>query len=185
MYKHVLDELKNKMGGTIEAYKTELAGVRAGRANPAVLDGLVVEYYGVATPFNQVATISVPEARLITIQPWDSSVIEGIERAILKSDLGITPSNDGKIIRFPFPALTEERRKELVKLVKKYGEESKVAIRNSRREAMDEVKKMEKNSELREDDLRAAEEDIQKITDSFIKEIDSITSVKEKELMEV
>lgn len=185
MYKHVLDELNSKMGISIEAYKTELTTVRAGRANPAILDGLVVEYYGAATPINQVATIAVPEARLITIQPWDASVIEGIERAILKSDLGITPSNDGKIIRLPFPALTEERRKELAKLVKKYGEDSKVAIRNLRREGMDQVKKMEKNSELREDELRAAEDDIQKLTDKSIKEIDEITSQKEKELMEV
>ena len=163
----------------------ELKNVRAGRANPSLLDNISVEYYGTMTPINQVATINVAEARLLTIQPWDNSVLGEIEKAILKSNLGITPSNDGKIIRLPFPALTEERRKDLVKLVKEYGENAKVAVRNQRRDAMDKVKKMEKKSEISEDELRTAEDDIQKTTDKFVEEIDEISKTKEAELMEI
>lgn len=185
MYTDVIKDLERDMKKSIVAYQEELKNIRAGRANPSLLDNISVEYYGTMTPINQVATINVAEARLLTIQPWDNSVLGEIEKAILKSNLGITPSNDGKIIRLPFPALTEERRKDLVKLVKEYGENAKVAIRNQRRDAMDKVKKMEKKSEISEDELRTAEEDIQKTTDKFTEEIDKISKSKEAELMEI
>jgi len=159
--------------------------MRAGRANPQILDRITVEYYGVPTPLNQLANISVPEARLLVISPWDSSLIPAIEKEILKSDLGITPMNDGKVIRLVFPELTEERRKELVKTVKKMGEETKVAIRKVRREANDQLKKMQKNAEITEDDLRNEESNVQKITDEFIKKVDDLIKDKEKEIMEV
>ena len=175
-------EYKRKMTKTIEALKSQFATVRAGRANAAVLDQLTVEYYGVETPLNQVGTISVPDPRTITIQPWDNSLLKGIEKAIQASDLGINPQNDGKLIRLTFPQLTEERRKELVKQVKKYGEDGKVAIRNIRRDAMDDFKALKKANELTEDDLKTAEKELQKLTDDFIKEVDNVTAAKEKEL---
>ena len=175
-------EYKRKMTKTIEALKGQFATVRAGRANAAVLDQLTVEYYGVETPLNQVGTISVPDPRTITIQPWDNSLLKGIEKAIQASDLGINPQNDGKLIRLTFPQLTEERRKELVKQVKKYGEDGKVAIRNIRRDAMDDFKALKKANELTEDDLKTAEKELQKLTDDFIKEVDNVTAAKEKEL---
>ena len=175
-------EYKRKMTKTIEALKSQFATVRAGRANAAVLDQLTVEYYGVETPLNQVGTISVPDPRTITIQPWDNSLLKGIEKAIQASDLGINPQNDGKLIRLTFPQLTEERRKELVKQVKKYGEDGKVAIRNIRRDAMDDFKALKKANELTEDDLKNAEKELQKLTDDFIKEVDNVTAAKEKEL---
>lgn len=185
MYKIVLDELKEKTKKTTRVYSEKLMGIRAGRANPSLLDKIRVDYYGTDTPLNQVSSISVPEARLLVIQPWDSTLIGAIEKAILKSDLGITPSNDGKVIRLPFPALTEERRKELVKVVSREAEEAKVAMRNSRRDSMEQVKKMEKNSDITEDEQRKAEEEIQKILDNAIKELDVITKNKESELLEI
>ena len=178
-------EYKRKMSKTIEVLKNQYATVRAGRANAAVLDQISVEYYGVDTPLNQVGTISVPDPRTITIQPWDNSLLKGIEKAIQTSDLGINPQNDGKIIRLSFPQLTEERRKDLVKQVKKYAEDGKVAIRNIRREAMDDFKALKKAGELTEDDLKNAEKELQKLTDDFIKEVDKVTEAKEKELYEI
>lgn len=183
--KQILNELERKMKKTIESYENELSGVRAGRANPQVLDKLTVDYYGTETPIKQVASISVPEARLLVIQPWDISLIKPIEKVLLKSDLGITPSNDGKVIRLPFPALTEDRRKELVKVVKGYSENAKVSIRNLRRESLEKLKKMLKDKEISEDELAQAEENVQKVVDKFSKEIEEITKKKEKELMEI
>lgn len=177
--------IEEKMEKSINVFAENLAAVRAGRANPAILNKIKVDYYGVETPINQVAGISVPEARLIVIQPWDASILKEIERAILASDIGINPNNDGKVIRLSFPELNEERRKELVKDIRKMAEEAKVAIRSIRRDGIDEFKKQQKESLITEDDLRTAEEDIQKITDKKIEEIDSITANKEKEIMSV
>lgn len=174
-----------KMQKTVDVVKSDFASVRAGRANAAVLDKITVEYYGTPTPLNQVAAISAPDPRILQIQPWDSSILKGIEKAIQMSDLGINPQNDGRVIRLTFPQLTEERRKELVKQVKKYGEESKVAIRNIRRDAMDMIKKMEKNSEITEDDRKQAEKDLQKLTDDSCKKLDELLAKKEKELLAV
>lgn len=185
MYGDILKILESKMQKSIDAYVEELKTIRAGRANPALLDGLSIDYYGTQTPLNQVATITAAEARLITIQPWDASTLQAIEKTILQSKLGITPSNDGKIIRLPFPALTEERRKEIAKLVRSQSENAKVALRNSRREAMDGLKKAEKNSEISEDELRAGEQKVQDMIDKFTKEIETITEEKEKEIMEI
>mgnify|MGYP003309590200 CR=1 FL=1 len=179
------NEIKEKMSKTISVYAENLAAVRAGRANPAILNKIMVDYYGVPTPISQVAGISVPEARLIVIQPWDTSILKEIEKEILKSDIGINPNNDGKVIRLAFPELNEERRKELVKDIKKMAEEAKVAIRSIRREGIDEFKKKQKDSEITEDDLRTAEEDIQKLTDKNIEEIDKILANKETEIMSV
>lgn len=178
-------ELESKMDKTISVFEQNLSEVRAGRANPAILNKVSVEYYGTPTPINQVAGISVPEARLIVIQPWDASILKEIEKAILASDIGINPNNDGKVIRLSFPELTEERRKELVKDIKKMAEESKVAVRAIRRDGIDKAKAMQKNSEITEDDLRAAEEDIQKLTDKKIDQIDKILEAKEKEILTV
>ena len=177
--------IEEKMEKSINVFADNLAAVRAGRANPAILNKVKVDYYGVETPISQVAGISVPEARLIVIQPWDASILKEIEKAILASDIGINPNNDGKVIRLNFPELNEQRRKELVKDIKKMAEEAKVAIRSIRREGIDEFKKKQKDSEITEDDLRTAEEDIQKLTDKNIAEIDSITANKEKEIMSV
>lgn len=177
--------IDEKMEKSINVFAENLAAVRAGRANPAILNKVKVDYYGVETPISQVAGISVPEARLIVIQPWDASLLKEIERAILASDIGINPNNDGKVIRLSFPELNEERRRELVKDIKKMAEEAKVAIRSIRRDGIDEFKKRQKESLITEDDLRTAEEDIQKITDKKIEEIDSITANKEKEIMSV
>ena len=178
-------EFENKMKKTCEALSTQYATIRAGRANAAVLDQIQVDYYGVPTPIQQVASIATPDPRSLLIQPWDGSVLKGIEKAILASDLGINPQNDGRVLRLVFPPLTEERRKELVKQTKKYGEEAKVAIRNIRRDAMEKFKKQQKSSEMTEDDYKIAEKDIQKLTDDFIKEIDRISEKKEKELTEI
>ena len=176
---------EEKMKSSVEHLGRELAAVRAGRANPAVLDKVTVDYYGAPTPIQQVASISVPDPRSLMIQPWDASVLKGIEKAILASELGINPQNDGRVIRLVFPQLTEERRKELAKQVKKYGEESKVAIRNIRREAIDKFKKQQKASEITEDDYKDIEKDIQKLTDDYIKEVELIAEAKEKELFEI
>ena len=179
------NNLKEKMEKTISVYSEKLSEVRAGRANPAILNKVKINYYGTPTPINQVAGISVPEARLIVIQPWDASVLKEIEKAILTSDIGINPNNDGKLIRLNFPELNEERRKELVKEVKKMGEDAKIAIRSIRRDGIDEFKAMQKNSEITEDELKMAEDNIQKITDKNIDEIDKLTEGKEKEIMTV
>ena len=175
----------NKMAQTIEVLKSDFATVRAGRANPSVLDKITVEHYGSSMMINQLASVSVPEPRMLAIQPWDSSALKAIEKAILQSDLGINPQNDGKVIRLVFPQLTEERRKDLSKQVKKMGEDAKVAIRNIRRDAVDTFKKQQKKSEITEDDLKTLEKDIQDATDKYCKEIDNETAKKEKELMEL
>ncbi len=178
-------EFESKMKKTTEVLSQQLEAVRAGRANAAVLNQISVEYYGVPTPIQQVASVSVPDPRTLMIQPWDASVLKGIEKAILASELGINPQNDGRVIRLVFPQLTEERRKELAKQVKKYGEEAKVAVRNIRRDAIDKFKKQQKASEITEDDYKNIEKDIQKLTDDYIKEVDVITDKKEKELFEI
>ena len=175
----------SKMQKTIDVVVSDFAGVRAGRANAAVLDKITVEYYGTETPIHQVASISTPDPRTLVIQPWDGTLLKAVEKALLASDLGINPQNDGKVIRLIFPQLTEERRKELTKQVKKYGEGGKVAIRNIRRDAMEKFKAMKKKSEITEDDLKELEEDLQKLTDKRCKEIDDLTAKKEAELMAV
>ena len=175
-------EFKERMQKSLDHLASEFATVRAGRANAGVLDHIQVEYYGSPTPIQQVASISSPDPRSLVIQPWDSSILKGIEKAILTSDLGINPTNDGKCIRLLFPQLTEERRKDLAKQVKKYGEDCKVAIRNIRRDAMDTYKKQQKASEITEDDLKGLEKDMQKMTDEYIKKVDDMTAKKEKEL---
>jgi ribosome recycling factor len=185
MTKQIIDQAKEKMDKAVQAFSRELATIRAGRANASLLDKVTVDYYGAPTPLNQLASISVPEARLLVIQPYDKSVINDIEKAILKSDLGLTPSNDGSVIRITIPPLTEERRRELAKLVKKYSEDAKVAVRNVRRDANDDLKKLEKNGDITEDELRGYIDDIQKLTDDFVSKIDKITKEKEKEIMEV
>ena len=177
--------IKERMEKTISVYNEKLSEVRAGRANPAILNKVKIDYYGTPTPINQVAGVSVPEARLIVIQPWDMSILKEIEKEILKSDIGINPNNDGKVIRLNFPELNEERRKEIVKDIKKIAEESKIAVRQIRRDSIDEYRKMQKNSEITEDELKSAEEDIQKITDEKIDKIDTILSNKEKEVMSI
>ena len=177
--------VKEKMNKSIDNLREKFAEVRAGRANPAILNKVKIDYYGTPTPINQVAGISVPEARMIVIQPWDVSVLKEIEKAILTSDVGINPNNDGKVIRLAFPELNEERRKELVKEVKKIAEEAKVAIRSIRRDGIDEAKAKQKNSEITEDELKVAETEIQKITDKNIEEIDKILANKENEIMSV
>ena len=179
------NRFEEKMNKTISVFEENLSEIRAGRANPAILNKITVNYYGVPTPINQVAGISVPEARLILIQPWDTSILKEIEKEILKSDIGINPNNDGKVIRLAFPELNEERRKEIVKDIKKMGEEAKVAIRSIRRDAIDEAKAMQKNSEITEDDLKNEEEAIQKLTDKKIEEIDKILEAKEREVMSI
>ncbi len=185
MAKELIKTATERMKKGIESFTRELATLRAGRANPAILDKITVDYYGAPTPINQLATISVPEARLLVIQPFDKSSINDVEKAIQKSELGLSPSNDGTVIRIAIPPLTEERRKELVKLVKKYGEEAKVAVRNVRRDTNDDLKKLQKDGEITEDELRRYTEDVQKITDKHISEIDDIAANKEKEIMEV
>ncbi len=178
-------EIESKMEKRIDGYAGELKTIRAGRANASVLDKVAIDYYGTMTPINQVGAISSPEPRMLVIQPWDASVLKEIEKAINVSDIGIAPQNDGKVIRLSFPPLTEERRKELVKTVKKYSEEAKVQIRNIRRDAMEAFKAQKKNGEITEDDLKGIEKDIQNLTDKYIKEIESIDAAKEKEIIEV
>lgn len=179
------NEIKEKMNKTISVYSENLAEIRAGRANPAILNKIKVDYYGVPTPISQVAGISVPEARLIVIQPWDANILKEIEKEILKSDIGINPNNDGKVIRLAFPELNEERRKEIVKDIKKIAEDAKVAIRAIRRDAIDAFRKQQKDSEITEDELKVAEDEVQKITDKMVEEIDAILANKEKEVMSV
>ena len=178
-------QIEEKMKKTLNVLDEQLASVRAGRANPKILDKILVDYYGAPTPINQLANIMVPEARMIAIQPWDASVLKEVEKAIQKSDIGINPNNDGKIIRLVFPELTEERRKELVKDIKKIAEDSKVAIRSIRRDGIEEFKAKQKANEITEDDLHTAEEQIQKLTDKYVKEIDGHVAEKEKEILSI
>lgn len=185
MIKQIKNENKDKMDKAIKSLKDDLGSIRAGRANPKILDRVVVDYYGTPTPLNQLGNISVPEPRMILIQPWDNKSIPDIEKAILKSDLGLNPGNDGKVIRLIIPQLTEERRKELVKLAKKQGEDSKVAIRNIRRNTNTSLKNAEKDGLISEDELKSVEIEIQKMTDEEIKRIDEIIIAKNKEILEV
>ena len=178
-------DFERKMQKSIEAYENELKTIRAGRANPGVLDKITVDYYGSMTPINQLASVSATEARVLTIQPWDKSVLKAIEKAIQTSDIGINPQNDGSVIRLTFPPLTEDRRKEIVKDIQKMAENSKVAARSVRRDCLEKLKAMKKASEITEDDLKDGEKEIQKITDNIIKEIDEISAVKQKEIMEI
>lgn len=183
--KTVFEFAKEKMSKTISALNSEYNSIRAGRANPAVLDSIRVDYWGVPTPVNQMAAVSVAEARILVIQPWDKSALKLIEKAIQTSDIGINPQNDGTVIRLTFPPLTEERRKALVKEVKSTAENSKVAVRNIRRDAIEKLKAMKKNSEITEDDLKFGETEVQKITDDFIKQVDGVAAAKEAEIMEI
>ncbi|HBM75824.1 MAG TPA: ribosome recycling factor [Clostridiaceae bacterium] len=185
MAKELSESSKEKMNKTVVILKKELASLKAGRANPSILDKIVVQYYGTPTPINQLANISAPEPRVLTIQPWDSKILKDIEKEILKSDLGLNPANDGKIIRLVIPELTEETRRNLSKVIKKHGEEAKIAIRAIRREANEKLKALKKDSSITEDEEKDGEKDIQKLTDEFIKNIDKIVEVKEKEIMEV
>lgn len=183
--KEVFNQTEQKMEKCIKSLENEFSTIRAGRANPAILDKIQVDYYGVPTAINAMAAVSVSEARILLIQPWDASSLKAIEKAIIASDVGITPTNDGKALRLVFPQLTEERRKELSKQVKKYGEEAKVTVRNCRRDAMDKFKAMKKNSEITEDDVKDCEKKIQTLTDKYCDKIDQVCAEKEKEIMKV
>ncbi len=183
--KTVFETAKTKMGKTISALQSEYGAIRAGRANPQILDKLTVDYYGTPTPINQLGSISVAEARVLVVQPWDKSVLKSIEKAIQTSDIGINPQNDGSVIRLTFPPLTEDRRKEIAKDIQKMGENSKVAIRSIRRDCLEKLKAMKKASEITEDDLKDGEKEIQKITDNFIKDVDDLSAAKAKEIMEI
>lgn len=183
--KKVIDDMKTKMEKSIDVLNGEYKKLRAGRANPAVLDKVTVDYYGAPTPINQLAVVNVPEARTLTVQPWDSSTLKAIERAINEADIGINPQNDGKIIRLVFPPLTEERRKDLAKDVHKMAEDAKVAVRSVRRDAVDKLKTMKKNSEITEDDQKQGEKKIQDFTDKYCKQIDAMSADKTKEIMEI
>lgn len=185
MSKQIQDDAKGRMDKAIESLNRELAKLRAGRANPALLDRITVEYYGAETPLNQIASVTVPEARLLLITPYDKSAVGNIEKAIMKSDLGLTPSSDGQVIRIIIPALTEDRRKELGKIVSRTAEDSKVAVRNIRRDANDDLKKLQKDGEMTEDELRGETDNVQKLTDSYISKIDVRAKEKEEEIMEV
>lgn len=181
----IIKDTQSKMSQAVQSFSKQLATVRAGRANPSLLDNVYVDYYGASTPLNQLSTISTPEARLLLITPFDKSSISDIEKGIQKADLGLSPSSDGNVIRINIPALTEERRKDLVKVVGKYAEEAKVQVRNIRRDANDQLKKSEKNGDLTEDELRGFQDDVQKETDKYIADIDQTSKEKEKEIMEV
>ena len=183
--KEILAEAKSRMEKSIDVLGNNLQAIRAGRANPKLLDRITVDYYGTPTPLNQIGNVSVPEARMMVIKPWEKSMLKAIEKAIQTSELGLNPNNDGEVIRLIFPELNAERRKDLSKQVKKYGEEAKVAVRSIRRDAIEQVKKLKKDSLITEDDQRKAEEDAQKLTDKAIKEIDTVAAAKEKEIMEV
>ncbi|MGI6606249.1 MAG: ribosome recycling factor [Peptococcia bacterium] len=185
MINSIMNESEEKMKKGLEVLRKDFSSMRAGRAHPALLEKIQVDYYGTATPLNQVANISAPEPRLLTVQPWDKSLLAQIEKAILKSDLGLNPTNDGNILRIAIPQLTEERRVELVKAAKKKAEEAKVAVRNIRRDANDKIAKIEKSKEISEDEAKKAQDDMQKLTDKYAKEIEHILEVKEKEIMEV
>ena len=180
----IIEECKHKMETTVSVFQREVAGVRTGRASAGILDQIKVDYYGTETPIPQLATVSTPESNLITIQPWDAKMIPEIEKAIIKSDIGLTPANDGVVIRLVLPPMSEERRKEVVKMVKKMGEENKIAVRNVRRDAKEHAKKLLKNKEMSEDDERKMETEIQKLTDEYIARIDAVLESKEKEILE-
>ena len=185
----MLDEIVKRMNGSMEKslenLQHELSGIRTGKANPALLDTIKVNYYGQTVPLKQVASISIPDPRLIAIQPWDKSIVSEVEKAILASDLGLNPQSDGTLIRLPIPPLTEERRRDLVKVIKRMAEDTKVAVRNIRRDSNDRIKKLEKEHTISEDEMHAKQEDVQKITDAFISRVDEIIHVKEKEIMEI
>ena len=185
MYRQVIDNAVEKMGKTNSVFQEELRSIRAGRANPKLLDRITVDYYGTPTPLNQIGNVTVPEARMLVIKPWEKTMLKAIEKAIQTSDLGLNPNNDGEVIRLIFPELNAERRKDLTKQVKKGAEDAKVAVRSIRRDAIEQVKKLKKDSLITEDDQRKAEEDAQKLTDKAIKEIDTVAAAKEKEIMEV
>ena len=185
MIDDILSETSKKMGKAIDALKRELATIRTGRATPAIVDHIKVDYYGVPTPLNQIATISVPEARLLLIQPWDRQALSSMEKAILKSDLGLNPSNDGNMIRLRIPQLTEERRKDLIKVVRKRVEEGRVALRNVRRSALEEIRELERKKDISQDEQKRAQERLQELTDSFIEEVEKVGRGKEEELLEV
>jgi len=184
MLQEIYNQLKKKMDSSLDVFRKNLGGIRTGRASASILDGISVDYYGTPTPLKQVATISIPESRLIAVQPWDVSILKEIEKTILASDLGLTPNNDGKIIRLPIPSLTQERRKELVKIVKRVTEDAKIAVRNIRREGNEQLKKAEKAKNVTEDECRKGVDEIQKITDDCIKNVDEISNKKEKEVLE-
>lgn len=185
MYNDVIDKTQTGMEKAIDSLKKDLTRVRTGRASTTLLDDIRVDYYGTPTPLNQIGTLVVPEPRLITIQPWEKKLIPDIEKAILKSDLGLNPTSDGQLVRIIIPALTEERRKEMVKQIKRMGEETKIAIRNARRDANESLKKAEKDKEISEDDLKRGEKEIQELTDKYVKKTDEVVAVKEKEVMEI
>ncbi|MGE5557452.1 MAG: ribosome recycling factor [Bacillota bacterium] len=185
MTSELISQLDGKMKGVIEATKKEFAGVRTGRANPGILDRVMVEYYGTLTPLNQLASINTPDSRMLLVQPWDKNAVAAVEKAILKADLGLNPANDGNVIRIPIPQLTEERRKELVKVVRKEAEEKRIAIRNLRREANESIKQQEKGKKISEDESQRLIDEVQKETDKFIEQIDKLLEHKEKEIMEV
>ena len=185
MVEEIFEDLKDRMGKSIESLKREYSRLRTGRASVSLLDGIRVSYYDTPTPLNQMASLAVPEPRLIVIQPWDKTAIEDIEKAILKSELGLTPMNDGKVIRISIPPLTEERRKELVKVARKMSEENKVSIRNIRRDANEMLKDLKKEKEITEDDLYRSQEEVQKATDQFISQVDELCAAKEKEILEI
>lgn len=185
MINDIVKEAEARMKSGVQSARDDFAGVRTGRANTALLDRVVVEYYGTMTPLNQLATISAPEPRMLVVQPWDKTQIQAVEKAILQSDLGLTPTNDGSVIRIAIPQLTEERRKDLVRLVRKVAEEKRVIVRNARRDANEQVKELEKEKLASEDESRRAQERIQELTDRYIKEIDALLETKEKEIMEV
>jgi ribosome recycling factor len=185
MVKDVVAKTRAAMDKSVEALKKDFTKVRTGRASAALLEDIRIDYYGTPTPLNQIGTLAVPEPRLITIQPWEKKLIPEIEKAILKSDLGLNPASDGQLVRVVIPALTEERRREMVKMIKRMGEEAKIAIRNLRRDANDSLKKMEKSKEISEDDLKRGEKEIQDLTDAYVKKTDEVVAAKEKEVMEI
>jgi ribosome recycling factor len=185
MFDDIISKCKTAMDKTIESLKKDFGKVRTGRASTSLLDDVTVDYYGTPTPLGQVGTLAVPEARLITIQPWEKKLIPDIEKAILKADLGLNPDSDGQLIRLVIPPLTEERRKEMSKLVKRMGEEAKIGLRNVRRDGNDQLKKMEKNKDLSKDDLKKGEKEIQDVTDTYVKKVDELVAAKEKEIMEI
>jgi ribosome recycling factor len=185
MVKEVLSEVRAAMDKAVKSLKKDMTKVRTGRASVSLLDDVRIDYYGVSTPLSQVATLAVPEARLMTVQPWEKNLIPAIEKALHKADLGMTPSSDGVLIRLPIPALTEERRREMVKIIKRMAEDTKISVRNSRRDANDNLKMLEKEKEITEDDLKRSEKEVQQITDEFISAIDTVVQNKEQEVMEV
>ncbi len=184
MSENILQELKDQMNKTLQSFQRDLNGIRTGRASTSLLEGIKVNYYGTMTPLNQIATISIPESRLITIQPWDTTVIAEVEKAIQKSELGLNPMNDGKIIRITIPKLSEERRKELVKVVKKMGEECKISLRNLRRSVNEKLKKMKTDKDISEDEYYMQHDEVQKVTDEYVSQCDTIVFAKEKEILE-